>query len=241
MTRKRTIAAVALALAGAGGLAYAAGEGDPILQLAQAVGLIHENTLAIQDQTSMIAKDTATVVQQNASISKQTAALAKANQQLDQKLDAVLDAINKIEIPEPSPSAKPSSPAHRMWLSPFVDQLDMDYRTTFATVAMLNAGELPATVNCHYFYRFNPTPDKTKTVTIEPGHIEYCTPGMDIGRGWLLIVSDEPVVAAGRNTRQDNGVFSMSENMTLRPLDCSGDVTGIEYVCDLVEKLDQGK
>lgn len=241
MSRKKAIATVSLAVVGLGGLAYAADEKNPILQLAQAVELVHDNTVEIQSQASMIAKETSTVVQQNVALANQTAALAKANQQLDQKLDVVLSAISKIEVPPPAPSATPSNPAHTVWLAPYVNQLSINNRATWATATMLNAGVVPAKVSCHYFYRFGPTPDKTTTITIEPGHLGDCTPGIDIGVGWLLIVSDHPVVATGRNTRQDNGTFSMSENMPLRPLDCAGDVTGIEHVCELVNKLDQGK
>ena len=120
MARKRMIATVMAAVLGAGGLAYAADADNPILALAKAVQLVNDNTIAIADQTNMIAKDTTTVVQQNTAIANQNAAIAKANTQLDQKLDAVLNAIGKLEIPPPAPSAAPSSPAHSVWLAPYL-------------------------------------------------------------------------------------------------------------------------
>lgn len=246
MTRKKTAATAALAIMGAAGLAYASDNGNPLQKLALAVQQVQDNTLAIANQTSNIAKETTTVVQQNATIANETAALAQANVQLDQKLDAVLSAISKIEAPAPAPSAALPSVAHTVWLAPYVNDFATSDRLLQATTYVLNAGAVPAKFSCHYF-----NDEGTRLLhhqsafTIEPGAIGTCepksvTPMVNIG--WHLIVSDNPVVVTGKNERRDGvGTYTTSENMPLRPIDCSGDQTGIERACDEVEKIEQGK
>ncbi len=245
MTRKQMFATVTLAILGAGGLAYAADDANPLLKIAQAIQLIDDNTAAIADQTSTITKQTTLVVQQNAAIATDTAALAKANLQLDQKLDSVLNAIGKIEVPPPAPAATPASPAHAVWLAPYVDErATVDY-VTLPSAFVLNAGVVPAKYTCNYF---NTAGTRLlvheSTFTIAPGSIGTCLPralSTHIGIGWLLIASDNPVIATGKNARREDGSFSTAENMPFRPLDCSGDQIGIEFVCDAVEAIQQGK
>src|SRR5687768_11842289 len=133
MTRKRMVATVTLTIMGAAGLAYAADNGNPLQTLAQAVQVMSENTLAIADQTSNIAKETTLVVQQNATIANETAALANASKQLDQKLDSVLSAISKLEVTQPAPSAALASPAHAVWLAPYVNDFATSDRLLQAT------------------------------------------------------------------------------------------------------------
>ena len=62
-----------------------------------------------------------------------------------------------------------------------------------------------------------------------------------LGVGWLLVVSDNPVIVTGKNERRKDGTRASAANMQLRPIDCAGDQTGIEHVGDVVEKLQQGK
>ena len=241
MTRKQMFATVTLAILGAGGLAYAADDANPLLKIAQAIQLIDDNTAAIADQTSTITKQTTLVVQQNAAIATDTAALAKANLQLDQKLDAVLNAIDKIEVPPPAPAAAPGSPAHAVWLAPYLSSLSINDHATFASAFVLNTGVVPATFTCNFFSEDGSRPAiQQSTHTLEPGELGGCSPKVTIpqfGTGWLVIVSDNPVVASGRNSRTDAGTFSIADNMVLRPIDCAGDQTGIEFVCDAVDTI----
>ncbi len=242
MARRRTVAMVMLALVGAGGLAYAADEGNPFLKLADAVQRVNDNTLAIANQTSLLAKETTTVVQQNAAIADATAALAKSNTQLDQKLDAVLTAIGKIEASVPPPSAAPSSPAHAVWLAPYVNDSATSDHLLQATAYLLNAGDVPATYTCNYFSDEGTRMlQHQRSFTIAPGSIGTCEPrsvNPQVNVGWLLIVSDNPVVATGKNERRDgSGTYTTSENMELRPIDCSGDQTGIKRLCEAVEAI----
>ena len=238
MARKRMLAAATAVILGAGGLAYAADESNPLLQLVKAVQVIDGNTLAIADQTSAIAKQTTTVVEQNA-------ALAKASTQLDQKLDAVLHAIGKIEVPPPAPPAASASPAHAVWLAPYVRDGATLNGQTYGRADVLNAGALPATLTCSYFSDEGARLSAhDSTLTIAPGQKGSCWPKastLNFGWGWLLIVSDNPVIATGTNSRVDHGTFTISENMPFRPIDCSGDWTGIGFVCDAVESIQQGK
>lgn len=244
MTGKEKIATATLVVLAAGGLSYAADGGNPLLKIAEALNLIDDHTSAIADQTSTLTKQTTTVAQQTATIENQTAALANANQQLDQKLDAVLNLIGKIEVPPPPPPPALSSPAHTVWLAPYVDQLTINGHSTFASIRVLNVGVVPATITCDFFsrddgHRFV---GHQTTFTLEPGVPGGCSPKNTtleppVVDGWSIIISDNPVVVTGSNRRTDDGTFSIAENMIVRPIDCDGDQTGIELFCDTVEKI----
>lgn len=244
MARKRMVATVMLALVGAGGLAFAADGGNPILKLVEAVQQVNENTLAIGDQARVIEKQTTAVVQQNAAIANETAAIAKTSAQLDQKLDTVLNAIAKIEIPPPAPSPASASPAHAVWLAPYVDEGPTLHGYNYGTASVMNAGALPATYTCSYFDRYGAVVAHGRARTIGSGHVEGCSPipyGREPEVEWLLIVSDNPVIATGTNSRTRDSVFITSENMPFRPIDCAGDQIGIEFVCEAVAAIQQKK
>lgn len=247
MNRRRSIATVLLVILGAGSLAFAADGGNPLVEIAKSVQSIDVTTSAIADQTSTLTQQTAEVAQQNAAISKQTLALAQANVQLDQKLDAVLNAIGKIQVPPPAPAAGPGSPAHTLWLAPYVDAVTINGHTTSPGIRVLNAGVVPATFTCDFFSR-----DGERLVghqdrlTIEPGASSICAPKSvtsdpPVVRGWSIIASDNPVVVTGSNARFQDGIMTAQENMVVRPIDCSGDQTGIEFVCDAVQEIQKGK
>ncbi|HEU4615636.1 MAG TPA: hypothetical protein VFS15_26255 [Kofleriaceae bacterium] len=236
-----------LVILAAGGMSYAADAGDPMLEIAKALQAIDGTTTKIANQTNTIAQQTTTVAQQNLQIANQTAALAKANVQLDQKLDAVLNAIGQIQVPPPAPAAGPGSPAHKVWLAPFVDQLTINGHTTLAAVRVLNAGVVPATFTCDFFSRDGVRlVHHQNRISLEPGTSSVCAPisttyDPPVVQGWSIVVSDNPVIVTGSNSRLDGGTFSIAENMVVRPIDCSGDQAGIEFACDAVAEIQKEK
>src|SRR5690606_18301891 len=148
------------------------------------------------------------------------------------------------EAPPPAPAAALSSRAHGVWLAPYVFDISVLEYSSRAVAYVLNAGAEPATFTCNYFRRTGtPLVDHQIRVTIAPGRIGTCEPSMaltDLDVGWMLIVSDNPVIPTGKNSRLDGGSFTTSENMLFRPIDCSGDQLGIEHVCVEVETIRKG-
>ncbi|MCC5868714.1 MAG: hypothetical protein JJU27_09385 [Gammaproteobacteria bacterium] len=128
--------------------------------------------------------------------------------------------------------AAQSGPGAKVWIGPNVQAGEgrpatrtIMYRTQ---THVLNPGTSPASVRCINFFRNGTLDTEAGTnVTVSPGAQGYCRDR--VGDGWMLIVSDRPVLPFSYT-------FHMSDNNARRatnpwyPVDCSRP-EGYEFVC----------
>jgi hypothetical protein len=204
--RIRTAVFLVLSVVAVSAAAFAQSDNPSLLeQILQTLGVIGKQTAAIEGQVTN--QDTGLPAVQGSLVELDTT-VAGVDSRIDKLADnvgtvreAIDDIIDIVERPRPS--------AHRLWVSPFWADQDTGggsraHLLHVASMVVLNPGNETARVGCLFFDAGGAfILDRGTALTLGRGATGECTSMPDtrrLGRGWMVIRSDQPVLTSTATT-----------------------------------------
>lgn len=207
---------------------------NPFAAILQTLGLISKQTASIEgqiaDQQSGLPAVQSTVLELDAAVAGVDARVGK----LLSTIDGLTDAVRVVE----RTVTRPPATAARLWVSPYWADAETGGNVQIiypSMVTILNAGEDTVRASCLFFDAGGSLLlDRGEAVVIGRGATRDCRsfdPSFAIGRGWLVISADRPVLPYGFYQHGGNRDDMQRGTMKFYPVDCDNP-EGVEFVCN---------
>lgn len=209
---------------------------NPFAAILQTLGLIHKQTATIEsqvtDQQAGLPAVQKSVLELDAVVAGVDARVGKLLGSIDSLAGAVRDVETHVSRARPS--------AARLWVSPYWADAETGGGSTAhiiypSLLTILNAGEDTVRAGCHFFDDGGSLLlGRGDAVVIGRGATADCRsfdPSFAIGRGWVVISADHPVLPYGYYQHGNNRDNMQRGKMEFYPVDCDNP-EGVEFVCN---------
>ena len=209
---------------------------NPFAAILQTLGLISKQTanieLQVTDQQAGLPAVQKSVLELDAAIDGVDARVGKLLGSIDSLADAIGDVEQNVSRPRPS--------AARLWVSPYWADAETGGGSTAhiihpSLLTILNAGEETVRATCSFFDAGGSLLlDRGDAVVIGRGATGDCRsfdPSFAIGRGWVVISADHPVLPYGWYQHGNNRDNMQRGTMEFYAVDCDNP-EGVEFVCN---------
>jgi hypothetical protein len=209
---------------------------NPFAAILQTLGLISKQTATIELQ---VADQQTGLPAVQKSVLELDAAVADVDARVGKLLGTIGNLADTIRVVEETVSRPPASAA-TLWVSPYWADAETGGGSTAhiifpSLVTILNAGEETVRASCHFFDAGGSLLlDRGAAVVIGRGATADCRsfdPSFAIGRGWVVISADRPVLPYGYYQHGNNRDNMQRGKMEFYPVDCDNP-NGVEFVCN---------
>lgn len=210
--------------------------GNPFAAILQTLGVISKQTATIEghvaDQQTGLPAVQKTMLELDAAVAGVDARIGK----LLGNVGSLADLIHDID----ETVTRPRASAATLWVSPYWADHETGGGSTAHIIyptllTILNAGEDTVRASCHFFDAGGSLLlDRGAAVVIGRGATADCRsfdPSFAIGRGWVVISADHPVLPYGYYRHGEDRDNLQRGKMQFYPVDCDNP-EGVEFVCN---------